>query len=110
TYSRIDPAHPAAFSPIVIGGMLRHDLGFGGVVISDDLANARQVARWSPATRAVSFIAAGGDVVLVVDARPVAAMQRAVLARAMADQAFRAEVDAAALRVLRAKAAAHLLP
>jgi beta-N-acetylhexosaminidase len=46
----------------------------------------------------------------VVDAAPVAAMQRAVLARVGADPAFRAKVDAAALRVLRAKAAAHLLP
>lgn len=110
TYARIDPAHPAAFSPTVIGGMLRHDLGFGGVVISDDLAAARQVARWSPGSRAVQFLAAGGDMVLVVDPTPVAAMQQAVLARASSDKAFRATVDAAALRVLRAKAAAHLLP
>ena len=110
TYPRLDPAHPAAFSPTVIGGMLRHDLGFTGVVISDDLANARQVTRWTPGSRAVQFIGAGGDMVLVVDAAPVAAMQHAVLARAAGDQAFRAKVDAAALRVLRAKAAAHLLP
>ncbi|MGZ4751621.1 MAG: glycoside hydrolase family 3 N-terminal domain-containing protein [Oryzihumus sp.] len=110
TYTRVDPSRPAAFSPTVIGGMLRHDLGFGGVVISDDLANARQVSAWTPGARAVGFLAAGGDMVLVVDAAPVAAMQRAVLARAGADPAFRAKVDAAALRVLRAKAAAHLLP
>ena len=110
TYTRVDPARPAAFSPTVIGGMLRHDLGFGGVVISDDLANARQVSAWTPGARAVGFLSAGGDMVLVVDAAPVAAMQRAVLARAGADATFRAKVDAAALRVLRAKAAAHLLP
>ncbi|TQL60154.1 beta-N-acetylhexosaminidase [Oryzihumus leptocrescens] len=110
TYTRVDPTRPAAFSPTVIGGMLRHDLGFGGVVISDDLANARQVSAWAPGARAVGFLAAGGDMVLVVDASPVAAMQRAVLGRAGADPAFRAKVDAAALRVLRAKAAAHLLP
>jgi len=110
TYTRVDPSRPAAFSPTVIGGMLRHDLGFGGVVISDDLANARQVSAWTPGARAVGFLAAGGNMVLVVDAAPVAAMQRAVLARASADPAFRAKVDAAALRVLRAKAAAHLLP
>jgi hypothetical protein len=41
TYTRIDPVHLAAFSPVVIGGMLRGDLGFRGVVMSDDLGAAR---------------------------------------------------------------------
>ena len=56
-YSRIDAAHPAAFSPTVIRTLLRGDLKFKGVVISDDLANARQVATWSPGARAVNFSA-----------------------------------------------------
>lgn len=30
TYTRIDPMHLAAFSPLVIGGLLRGDLGFRG--------------------------------------------------------------------------------
>ena len=47
-YSRIDASHPAVFSPTVIRGMIRGDLGFTGVVISDDLGNAKQVAAWSP--------------------------------------------------------------
>lgn len=46
-YLRIDPGHPAVFSPTVIRGMIRGDLGFGGIVVSDDLGNARQVAAWS---------------------------------------------------------------
>src|SRR5437588_11969690 len=37
TYTRIDPSHPAALSPIVIGRVLRGQLRFKGVVISDDL-------------------------------------------------------------------------
>ena len=50
-YSRIDPARPAAFSPTVITGLLRGDLGFDGVVVSDDLGAARQVsARRPPAS------------------------------------------------------------
>ena len=40
-YSRLDPKHPAAFSPFVVSTMLRGDLGFRGVVISDDLARGR---------------------------------------------------------------------
>jgi beta-N-acetylhexosaminidase len=102
-YRRIDPARPAAFSPVVVERLLRHRLGFGGVVVSDDLADARQVAAWPPARRAVRFLRAGGDLVLVADPGVVPSMWRAVLDRARRHPAFRARVDAAALRVLRLK-------
>ena len=108
-YRRIDSAHPAAFSPTVIGGMIRHDLGFTGIVVSDDLGNARQVAAWTPGARAVDFIAAGGDVVLTVNPSVLPAMVQAVGARAAASSAFRALVDAAVLRVLTVKAGYGLL-
>ena len=108
-YSRIDAARPAAFSPTVITGMIRGDLGFTGVVMSDDLGNARQVAAWSPGTRAVAFIYAGGDVVLTVNPAVLPAMVGAVSARATTDPVFRAKVDAAAYRVLLTKAGYGLL-
>ncbi|WP_197025392.1 glycoside hydrolase family 3 protein [Nocardioides sp. URHA0032] len=109
-YTRLDPRHPAAFSPFVIGTVLRGDLGFTGVVISDDLARAKQVASFSPAGRALRFIGAGGDIVLTVDPDPLPAMYDAVLARARTSEKFRDKVDAAALRVLRAKDRQGLLP
>jgi beta-N-acetylhexosaminidase len=109
-YTRLDPKWPAAFSPFVVGTVLRGDLGFRGVVISDDLARARQVASFSPAGRALRFIGAGGDIVLTVDPDPLPAMYGAVLDRARSKPAFRAKVNAAALRVLRAKDRQGLLP
>lgn len=109
-YTRLDHRQPAAFSPYVIGELLRGDLGFGGVVISDDLAHAKQVGALPPAERALRFLAAGGDLVLSVDPAPVPAMYRAVLARAREDAAFRDLVRASALRVLTAKEAQGLLP
>ena len=109
TYAQIDPTQPAAFSAVVIGQVLRDDLGFDGVVISDDLGSARQVASVPPGQRAVRFVAAGGDVVLTVDPDVLPAMQRALLARARSDPAFRAAVDAAATRVLTAKLRQGLL-
>jgi beta-N-acetylhexosaminidase len=108
-YSRIDPGHPAAFSPTIVTGMLRGDLGFRGVVISDDLGGAAQVAAYSLGARAVDFIAAGGDIALTVDAAQIPQMTAAVLSRAKADPKFRAQVDAAALRVLAAKQARGLV-
>jgi beta-N-acetylhexosaminidase len=109
-YSRIDRANPAAFSRTVVTGMLRRDLGFRGVVISDDLGNARQVRRWTQGARATLFVAAGGDVVLTVDPGSARAMFAALRDQARSDPAFRRAVDAAALRVLRSKQALGLLP
>ncbi len=109
TYTRIDPDHPACFSRTVVTGLLRGDLGFDGVVISDDLGQARQVQRWSPGSRAVQLVDAGGDLVLTVDPRQAAPMAQALLERASSNAAFRARVRASALRVLRAKLAAGLL-
>ena len=102
-YSRIDPTRPAAFSPTVITGLLRHDLGFDGVVISDDLGAARQVSAVPTGDRAVRFVAAGGDMVLTVSPATLPAMFAALYDRAVRDPAFRAQVDRSAQRILLAK-------
>jgi beta-N-acetylhexosaminidase len=109
-YQRIDPYHPAAFSPTIIRGMVRGDLAFRGVVISDDLSNAVQVAAWSPGSRALQFINAGGDLVLINNPTALPAMYIAVLSRAQTDATFRSKVNASALRVLTAKQNRGLIP
>jgi beta-N-acetylhexosaminidase len=108
-YTRIDPNQPAAFSPTIVTGMLRKDLGFRGVIISDDVGISKQVSGRPVGARAVDFIAAGGDLVLTVDATQAPTMVAALLARAKSDRKFKAQVDAAALRVLQAKQARGLL-
>jgi beta-N-acetylhexosaminidase len=108
-YHLIDPSRPAAFSPTIVRDLLRGSLGFKGVVISDDLGNAEQVAAWQPGDRALSFIGSGGDIVLTVNPDLVPAMVSAVTARAASDHIFRAKVDAAALRVLLLKQAHGLI-
>ena len=103
-YSLIDPSAPAAFSPVVVGDLLRGDLDFGGVVITDDVSKAVQVQAWAPGDRAVLTIEAGGDMVLAsADPTVIPAMATALVAKAKADPAFAAKVDAAVLRVLAAK-------
>jgi beta-N-acetylhexosaminidase len=109
-YTRIDPSEQAAFSPAVVTGLLRQRLDFDGVVISDDLANAQAVRDVPPGERAVRFLAAGGTLVLTVDASIVPGMIEAVLARSSADPAFAAQVDDAVHTALLAKAHAGLLP
>ncbi|MDT4911215.1 MAG: beta-N-acetylhexosaminidase [Pseudonocardiales bacterium] len=108
-YSRIDPGVPAAFSRPIVTGLLRDDLGFRGVIISDDIGAAAQVANYSPGERAVAFVAAGGDMVLTVNANQAAQMTFDLTQKARSSPAFRRLVDAAALRVLQAKQASGLL-
>jgi beta-N-acetylhexosaminidase len=87
----------------VITGLLRHDLGFDGVVVSDDLGAARQVSAVPTGERAVRFVAAGGDLVLTVSPATLPAMFAALYDRAVRDPAFRAQVDRSAQRILLAK-------
>jgi beta-N-acetylhexosaminidase len=109
TYERIDPVHLAVFSRTVINGMLRGDLAFRGVVISDALG-AAAVSAIPPGTRATQFLDAGGDLIVINQLAPAIEMAKAVGSLAGAKPSFRKRVDDAALRVLRAKAAAGLLP
>ncbi len=108
-YSKIDPYRPAAFSPTIIGDILRGDLGFTGVVISDDLGAAAQILGYDVGQRAVEFVQAGGDLVLTVEATQATEMAEALLTRARTDITFKRKVDAAALLVLQAKQARGLL-
>ena len=107
-YTRIDAANPAAFSHRIVTTLLRDRLGFDGVVISDDVGGAAQVASIPVGQRAVRFVAAGGDIVLTVDPAQIPVM-RAALLSAMKQPSFAHLVDAAVLRVLTAKSRAGLL-
>ncbi|HET9649498.1 MAG TPA: glycoside hydrolase family 3 N-terminal domain-containing protein [Microlunatus sp.] len=102
-YSKIDPGRRAAYSPTVVTGMIRGDLRFGGVVISDDLA-ARGTQDLAPGTRALRFLRAGGDLVIVGDPGQVRAMADAVRTAAADDPTTRRVVTEAARRVLAMKA------
>ena len=83
---------------------------FSGVIVSDDLGAAQAVASVPPGSRAVQFIAAGGDLVTSKYVSPAEVMARAVLARARASSLFLGEVDVAAAHVLAAKQRFGLLP
>ncbi len=102
-YPKIDPANPAVFSPSIISGLLRGTLGYGGVVITDDVGVAKAVAAVAPGERAVRFVAAGGDIVLTATSSTVPAMTAALQVRAANDPAFAQQLDASVRRVLALK-------
>ena len=78
-------------------------LGFGGVIMSDDLGDASAVQSIPAGTRAISFLTAGGDMITSQSPAPARTMAAAVLAKASSSPSFRAVVDAAAQRILAAK-------
>jgi beta-N-acetylhexosaminidase len=108
TYTRLDPAAPAAFSPAVVTDLLRGQLGWDGVVVSDSLtaAAAQSVA---PADRAVKLIQAGGDLATFGDQTAVAPAIAGLIAAAKADQSLAAALDASARRLIAAKLRAGLI-
>ena len=112
TYTLIDRTQLAVFSPTVMK-LVRSGsgsgLGFGGVIMSDDLGDALAVQSIPAASRAISFLTAGGDMITSQSLAPAQAMAAAVLAKASSSPSFRAVVDAAAQRILAAKQAFGLL-
>lgn len=63
--TRIDPVNPSSMSKILITDILREQLGFSGVVITDDMAMGAIVKNFDIGNAAVKSINAGADIILV---------------------------------------------
>lgn len=99
-YPAIDRARIASQSKAVISGVLRKELGFRGVVITDSTEAAAVLAVTQPAQAAVRNVRAGVDIVLTTGRGSYIQVYRALLAQAKRDPAFRARVRESAARVL----------
>ncbi len=65
SYPNVDNQYITSVSPTVITGLLRQQMGFDGVVFSDDMRMQGLRSRYSVGEGAVLHILAGGDVVLI---------------------------------------------
>jgi beta-N-acetylhexosaminidase len=63
-YPAIDPERPASLSPEAVG-VLRGELGFDGVVVTDDLAMTGATGGGPPARAAVEAVKAGADLLII---------------------------------------------
>jgi len=63
TYPAVDE-RPAGYSPVWIGQVLRGELGFAGIVVSDDISMAAAGVAGSVGGRVLAHLAAGCDLVL----------------------------------------------
>jgi beta-N-acetylhexosaminidase len=106
-FSALDAAQPATLSPRVLGELLREELGYRGVIVSDDLDMKAIAGTLGAGEAAVRAVAAGCDVLLACQREDVQdEAYEALVRECERSQAFRGRVGEAAKRV-RALKAAH---
>jgi len=102
-YPAIDLDRPASLSSEAIG-MLRGELGFDGVVVTDDLAMAGATGGGPPARAAVEAVKAGADLLLISSPpQQQADAYDAVVKAVESGEIPRERVEASVERVLRVK-------
>lgn len=62
---RIDPENPASLSRILLDGVLRQRMKFGGVILADDLGMGAIAKRYGPGEAAVQTLRAGTDIAML---------------------------------------------
>jgi beta-N-acetylhexosaminidase len=63
--AELDPENPATLSKKILTGMLREELGYGGIIVSDDFNMAAITANFSPETALERAINAGVDIICI---------------------------------------------
>ena len=96
-----DDGYPASLSREVIEGILRQELGFEGLVITDSLAMGAIVKEYGPSEAAVMALEAGNDILLMPQNYEEAF--EAVLAAVESGRISEARVDESVYRILNFK-------
>lgn len=110
-YAAYDGVSPAVELSEIVGGLLRRDLGFKGVVMTSDLNSTAPVLGWSTGRAAVGAIQAGADLLYVsgTPAQQERAFQ-AVLGAARKGTISRERLRLSVLRVLALKRRFGVIP
>ncbi|WP_052667564.1 glycoside hydrolase family 3 protein [Nitriliruptor alkaliphilus] len=97
----IDPDLPATLSHDVLTGVLRGDLGFEGVIVTDAMEMQAIVDHWGAEEAAVMALQAGADVLLMP--QDMDAATAAVLEAVRSGEIASKDLDAKVRRVLQVK-------
>ena len=102
--TQLDPDLPASLSPAVVTDLLRGELGFGGVVFTDDLTMGAITQNYGLGEAAVLAVEAGCDMLLVCHGRDsVDAARSALLEAAASGRISQARLDESVRRILSLK-------
>lgn len=108
-YSAFDPVTPASLAPEVATELLRGELGFRGVAITDDLGAGAIKAVGGVARAAVGAVRAGADLLLIESPADQAGVRKELLAAVASGEVSRRRLDQAVGRVLELKRSLGLL-
>ena len=101
----IDPELPASLSPKVVSGLLREEMGYEGVVCTDDLTMAAISQTYGMGEAAVLAVEAGCDLLLVCHGEDnLTAARDALLEAADAGRITRQRLEESVGRILTLKA------
>ena len=103
-YPALDRNRIASQSQPVIEGVLRGELGFRGVVVTDSMEAAASLATGSISATSERAVRAGADLLLLTGKGSYAPVYQHLLALAQRSPSFRARVRESAARVLALKA------
>ncbi|GBF73712.1 hypothetical protein PA598K_02028 [Paenibacillus sp. 598K] len=100
----LDPEYPASLSETIIDGLLRQELGFDGVVMTDDLTMQGITKQHTVGEAAVLSLRAGSDIVLIGHHHgQQAEVMETILASVREGELTEEQLDAKVGRVLRLK-------
>lgn len=103
-YPELDETDIASMSRTIITGLLREQMGFGGIVVSDDFRMNGLTNRYDVADAAVRFVLAGGDMILCgINSDEQAAIMDALTAAAADGRLTQERIDESVKRILTAK-------
>ncbi len=102
-YPELDRGRIASQSPAILGDLLRDELGFDGVVVTDSLEAQAVLERSSTPAAAQRSLEAGADLLLTTSSGSYPPVFERLLARARSSAELRARVEEAAARVLALK-------
>ncbi len=106
----IDPTMPAELSYPTVTGILRHQLGYNGVVITDALYMLGIAKKWSLPQAVVLALEAGNDMILGVRDASELAASVAALKQALANGGLSmARINESVARIIALKIQYHLL-
>ena len=104
-FPALDPTLPATLSPAILTGLLRQKLGFGGLIITDDLEMKGVADGWGAAEAAVLAVEAGADILLCCHKwETQKAIQAALLAAVVNGRIAEGRLDVSLARIAAAKA------
>jgi beta-N-acetylhexosaminidase len=84
-YPALDPDHPATMSRAILTGLLRGQMGYEGVIITDGMDMHAIAHRYGAGEAAVNALAAGADMVMAIGSRESQEATLEAIAAAIAD-------------------------